>query len=174
MILAAAIAAGAVFAWRNGEGAVRRDGPLALPHRFSDASGSPAKLGAAYSWGGIYLSNRGTKTATVDRIMLVGKPTEMRLIGMYAVRLKRSMIGLLEGYSTQGPRVQRLSIRPGETYQVVVGVKVETPGRFLISAVRVRYHIDDARYEELFHQRLRLCAPARAYENCPVLAENLE
>lgn len=171
-VLTAAIAAGAVLAWRAGTGAIRKGGPLALPKEFSDAVGAPIRLGVAYSWGGVYLSNNGSKTATADEITLIGKPREIRVTGMYVVRLpsSKASIGFLEGYSGAGPAVRNLDILPGASYQVVIGVRVDKPGRYLVSAVHVRYHVGDVQYEDTFQQKLRLCAPLPAYEHCPVVA----
>jgi hypothetical protein len=156
----------ALIACEDNKGAVH--GPLAPPDGLSDAVGARVEIGVPYSWGGVSLTNRGDEPVTLDDITLVGDPPSIHVIGQYAV--PSSPVGFLEGYSPEGRAVKNLTIPPGDTFQVVIGVTADRPGSYLATAVRVRYHANDQPFEEMYQQSLRLCAPFCAYTKCTNVA----
>lgn len=151
-----------------GEKGAAHGGPLAPPDGLSDAVGARVKIGVPYSWGGVSLTNQGDEPVTLDDVTLVGEPPKIHVIGQYAV--PSTPIGFLEGYSPDGRSVENLIIPPDDTFQIVIGVTADGPGSFLSTAVRVRYHMNDQRFEEIYQQRLRLCAPSDAYSKCTNVA----
>jgi hypothetical protein len=148
---------------------VKTGGPLAHPDPdYRDASTAPVALNEPYSWGLIYLNNRGSDPAQVEELDLGQVPSGLRVLGSYAVPGNEG-IGLLAGYApNRGRRVVGLTIPPRETYNVVVGLSATAPGRHVIPQVRLRYTSGDQKYEATFNQAVVLCAPKADYKHgCP-------
>lgn len=153
----------------DGAGSVREGGPLAGLGGAS-ATSAPVPLGEPYSWGGTTLVNSGDEPATIERVELLAVPAGMRVLGMYALDGAGPGIGLGEGFEPTGPDFPGLVIRSGTSYDVVVGLQLEEPGRFLIPAARVHYRVGENRYQTVFNDAVRLCGPPETYPSCPVEA----
>ena len=147
---------------------VKSGGPLAHPDPdYRDASTAPVALNEPYSWGLIYLDNRGSDPAQVEALDLGQVPGGLRVLGSYAVP-ENAGIGLLAGYApNRGRPVVGLTIPPREKYTVVVGLSATAPGRHVIPQVRVRYTSGNQKYEATFNQAVVLCAPKADYPECP-------
>jgi hypothetical protein len=145
---------------------VKSGGPLAHPDPdYRDASTAPVALNEPYSWGLIYLDNRGSDPAQVEALDLGQVPSGLHVLGSYAVP-GNAGIGLLAGYaSNRGRPVVGLTIPPRETYNVVVGLSATAPGQHAIPLVRVRYSSGNQEYEATFNQAVVLCAPKADYKH---------
>ena len=147
---------------------VKIGGPLAHPDPdYRDATTAPVALNEPYSWGLIYLDNRGSDPAQVEALDLGQVPSGLRVLGSYAVP-GNAGIGLLAGYApNRGRPVVGLTIPPKATYNVVLGLSAMARGRHMIPAVRIRYTSGNQTYEATFNQAVVLCAPEADYPECP-------
>jgi hypothetical protein len=128
----------------------------------------PADLNEPYSWGLIYLRNRGDDPVHVDALDLGQIPSGLRVLGSYAVPGSAG-IGLMPGYApSRGRPVVGLTIPPNTTYNAVVGLSATAHGRHMIPEVIVRYTSGDQEREVTFTDAVVLCAPKVDYpDGCP-------
>ncbi len=154
-----------------GGGGLHNGGPLAPRAGYTDAVAVPVDVKTPYSWGLIYLDNRGNDdTAHVVAFDLGQVPPGLRVLGSYAQDPFGHSIGVLPGYDpSNGPPVEGLDIPAHGIYEVIVGLSATTQGRHLIPDVRVRYTSGGTRYEATFDQAIVLCAPKAEYmkKGCP-------
>jgi hypothetical protein len=149
---------------------IRTGGPLAGPGNAS-ATSAPVPLGKPYSWGGTTLVNKGDEAVTIERVELLEVPEGMRVIGMYALPGGESGIGLGKGYDPTGPQFSGLTIKPDNSYDVVVGLEITKPGAFTIPGTRVHYRVGTERHQAILSHGIRLCGPPEEYKRCSLRAK---
>ena len=109
---------------------------------------------------------------TIERVELLELPAGMRVLGMYALPGAEAGIGLGEDYDPSGrPELPGLTIPSGRAFDLVVGLELTQPGRFLIPATRVHCRVGEKRYRAALNHAVRLCGPLERYSSCPVEAE---
>ena len=167
-VLALGLALGAVFLARTRGDGVHSGGPLAPREGYSDAVATPVDLKTPYSWGLVYLRNKGNEGARVVALDLGEVPPGVRILGSYAQNPLGRSIGFMPGFRpTNGEPVVGLDIPPHAIYELVVGLSATRQGRHVIPDVRVRYTSGGETYVATFKQSVVLCAPKNRYTECP-------
>jgi hypothetical protein len=130
----------------------RGDGPAAdgpLNGTFGSPDGSsacvPARVGQARAFGFDTFTNRGHATVVLDRVALV-RPHDERLVGSFAVpgayTVGEAMWPLRPSVSPTGKYRRRLRgfrLRPGKTFNMVLGVAATARGRATSRGTRIYY-----------------------------------
>jgi len=164
--IAAAVAA-LLLVWGCGDdgGSVRVGGPLERPE-FRDGSSlsltaPPEGIGRPLFFGMVVLDNRGSETATIDRIELVEPSRNARLASAYVVGADRDASATSSGEWPPPPWLFRRGswrpalgavVPPKATPQGRIGVElllvIDIPRReqYSFRAVRVEYHVGRRRY----------------------------
>jgi hypothetical protein len=140
-------------------------GPLALPPGTRSRGTFPVELGRPYSWGEVLLRNEGRLAVTLDEVELIRPSPGLLTLGVRAPHPRAGLIGFLAGWERAGVEPEGTVIGPGKTdeRELVIGLRVDAPGRYGIDGVQVRYHDALQRYVATFDQALALCAPAARY-----------
>lgn len=170
------ITAGAAWLVGRSGYVVRVDGgPLACPDCGAQASSIPVPLNVPVSYGLIYLRNRGSRTAVIERVRVLNARPGIEVVGTSVVR-PTGRVGLLVGYPPEDPRsplkpVEGFRVLPsGEenrVYQLVLGVRLTRYGRSSFRHVEIDYRVGRARYRAVFRDSLALCASLRErYPDC--------
>ncbi|HUK95083.1 MAG TPA: hypothetical protein VLU96_08530 [Gaiellaceae bacterium] len=154
-------------------GSARGHGPLIVPGGAKNSIGVPIKMGAPYSYGLLTVQNQGSKSVTLDRASLVRPGAGIELLGAYGLPIPSSQhIGFLPGYRMpqDGHAVSGLEIAPHAQVQIILGMKLTTPGRYRFEAVRLDYHRGGSSFHDSYPASGRLCSPVKRYKNrCPGL-----
>ena len=140
-------------------------GPLALPPGTRSHGTFPVELGRPYSWGEVLLRNEGRLAVTLDDVELIRPSPGLVILDVRVVQPMSRLIGFLAGWEQSGFEPEEALIGPGRSNEreLVVGLRVDAPGRYRIDGVRVRYHDALERYAATFDQAIVLCAPAARY-----------
>ena len=140
-------------------------GPLALPPGTRSHGTFPVELGRPYSWGEVLFRNEGRLAVTLDDVELIRPSPGLVILDVRVVQPMARLIGFLAGWERSGLEPEGALIGPGRTneHELVVGLRVDAPGRYRIDGVRVRYHDALERYVATFDQAIVLCAPAARY-----------
>lgn len=165
-LIVALLSGGGADTFRPPGGATERlGGPLALPPETRSHGAFPVELGRPYSWGEVLLRNEGRLGVTLDTVELIGPSPDLVVLDVRVVRPTSGLIGFLVGWERSGLEPEGALIGPGRMneQELVVGLRVDAPGRYRIDGVRVRYHDALERYVATFDQAIALCAPAARY-----------
>jgi hypothetical protein len=150
---------------------VHEGGPLALPAGARAELAYAVDLKAPYSWGLIFLDYRkNDESVHVEAFDLIQSPSGLTVLGSYAVQPGRTgTIGFIKGYNPKGgSAVEGLDIPPRSMYEVVVGLKAPTKGRYAIQSAHVRYTSGGTTYQTTLRSAISMCAPTAAYpDGCP-------
>lgn len=140
-------------------------GPLALPPGTRSDGAFPVELGRPYSWGEVLLRNEGRLAVTLDEVELIRPSPGLVILDVRVVQPTSGLIGFLAGWKRSGLEPEGALIGPGRANEreLVVGLRVDAPGRYRLDGVRIRYHDALKRYVATFHQAIALCAPAARY-----------
>ena len=140
-------------------------GPLAYPPGTRSHGTFPVELGRPYSWGEVLLRNEGRLAVTLDAVELVRPSPGLVVVGLRVVRPSSGLIGFLAGWERSGLEPEGTLVGPGRTNEreLVVGLRVDAPGRYRVDGVRVRYHDALRRYVATFEHTILLCGPAARY-----------
>jgi hypothetical protein len=140
-------------------------GPLALPPGTRSQGTFPVELGRPYSWGEVLLRNEGRLAVTLDGVEFVRPSSGLAILDVRVVRPTDGLIGFLAGWEPEGLEPGGALIGPGRANEreLVVGLRVDEPGRYRLDGVRVRYHDALQRYVATFDQTIALCAPPARY-----------
>jgi hypothetical protein len=87
---------------------------------------------------------------------------------------RRTAIGFVAGFQMprDGRPLHGWEVAPGAEVQVVLGVKVTTPGRHRFEALSLTYHGGGTTFQDVYESSGQLCAPAREYvDRCPGLLD---
>jgi hypothetical protein len=87
---------------------------------------------------------------------------------------RRTAIGFVAGFQMprDGRPLHGWEVAPGAEVQVVLGVKVMTPGRHRFEALALTYHGGGTTFRDVYESSGQLCAPAREYvDRCPGLLD---
>lgn len=154
--------------------------------------GGPVDVGQPYSWGSVFLQNRGRRPAVVERARILRSTPNLELAGP----VHSHLVG--QGSHTEGDQlilgdpsgfpparwpsrplaeqnVVRVAERlqddgdPDEGFQLVFGLVVTAPGEARATAVEVVYRIGTQRYRTVYDYTVTLCAPVSVYKDrrCP-------
>jgi hypothetical protein len=147
---------------------VQAGGPLTLTPDYHDQVTAPVVIGRPYSWGQIFLHNKGDKPVRVEAFELDQVPSGLRVLGTYAQPSPEGRaIGFYYGYKPSlGRPLVGLVIPPKDIVEVVVGLAAQGKGRMKIPGARFRYVSDGKTYEATFNQAVVVCAPKAHYEAC--------
>ena len=140
-------------------------GPLALPPGTRSDGAFPVDLGRPYSWGEVLLRNGGRLAVTLDAVELIRPSPGLVVLDVRVVRPTSGLIGFLPGWERSGLDPESTLIGPGRANEreLVVGLRVDAPGRYRLDGVRVRYHDALQRYVATFDQSIVLCAPSARF-----------
>ena len=165
LIVALRAGGGADTISQPGAAAESAGGPLALPPGTRSHGTFPVELGRPYSWGEVLIRNEGRLAVTLDRVELIRPSPDLVVLDVRVVRPTSGLIGFLTGWERSGLEPEGALIGPGRMNEreLVVGLRVDAPGRYRIDGVRVRYHDALERYVATFDQAIALCAPAARY-----------
>jgi hypothetical protein len=148
-----------------GAAAESAGGPLALPPGTRSQGTFPVELGRPYSWGEVLLRNEGRLAVTLDTVELIRPSPDLVVLAVRVVRPTSGLIGFLVGWEGSGLEPESALIGPGRANEreLVVGLRVDAPGRYGLDGVRVRYHDALQRYVATFDQSIVLCAPSARF-----------
>jgi hypothetical protein len=167
--VAAILVVGIAACLRMGDGRVS-GGPLEPPPGFKGSTEFTVHLDRPYSWGLVFLTNKGDEDAVVTRVEPLDLRGAMTIVGVYATSSEGPSIGFEPGWdSSLGRPAEGLVVPPGKSngYQLVFGVQADGQGISSVRAVRVEYRVGDTEYETTFEQAVVLCAPIEQYDTCP-------
>lgn len=167
-VVLVALAGAAWLIGRSGETGRVDGGPLACTDCSRGSSGIPTLLNQPASFGLLYLQNRGSKPAIVERVYLVERSPGMELHRALVSRPRG--IGLLNGNPEPDPDnplrpVRGFVVPPYETsetvFQVILVLRLTRYGRGWFRHVAVDYRVGERAYRAVFNESVSLCA-ARA------------
>jgi hypothetical protein len=184
--------AAVVTLWLLEAGTLRQGhGPLALPDRGEVSIGAPIAINTPYSYSGpLVLVNRSQRPLVLDGAQLINSGSGIALVGAFGLAVPTratcqglrgrafwrcqhaTKIGFVKGYRIpwDGRVLKGLKIAPHAQIQIVLGVKVVTPGRHIFNAVALRYHDGHGSYRDSYPYSARLCSPPKKYlKSCPGL-----
>jgi hypothetical protein len=177
----AGVTASVLILTQGGGGDVRVGGPLACGSEDCGAGGSiPVDVGKPVTTGYLVLQNRTNRPAVLDRLTLVGRPPQLNVVGVYAVRVGDNRYGgipgLVRGFPPPGigPKIRPLAgtiVSHSRTFKdaviVLVGLRPTRKGSYAYDGLRLNYHVGKTRYVTSYAYAVRVCAPYMSVKNCP-------
>jgi hypothetical protein len=117
--------------------------------------------------GPLTLSNEGDEVATLERVELLDVDPGLQVVGMVVVKpYGRGIVGSAYGYPPRDPRgslhrVSGYELAPARSHsdvvQVLVGIKLTSPGRAGARRIAVDYRVGDSKYRAYFDHSMWLC-----------------
>jgi hypothetical protein len=157
-------------AWLLSGGSHSEAGPLVLPAPGKVSIGAPIAMGKPVSYGLLEVKNNSANPLVLDRAELVRPGSGIVLLGAFGLPVpSKTKIGLVAGFRvpSDGHRLRGLTIAPHAELQIVLGMKLATPGSYTFQAIALRYHDDHGSYRDSYPASGRLCSPVKKYlENC--------
>jgi hypothetical protein len=151
-------------------------GPLAPPEEHARVGAAGVvDVGERYSVGFMRLHNRGEEVAELERIELLGRDPQLRLVGALVLPRVWSM-GTDHGFPPPfiPPRRRATfveavgaTIAPDWAVDVWVGIATAARGRHGFRDVAVHYRSGGRRYRTVYPISAFLCAPRSWPGNCP-------
>jgi hypothetical protein len=155
----------------------RSGGPLACSDCGRTATGAPARVGQAFSMGPLTLRNTSRKTVTLERVQLVDVDPGLELVGVLVVEPdgRHPLVGGGRGYPPREPGgtthpVPDYVLVPttanGRFVQILVGIRLGSPGRAGSRGIAVDYRADGVPYRATFDDSLWLCTDPDERDGC--------
>jgi hypothetical protein len=168
LVVAVIVAAGALWLTRGGS----EPGPGPLYNANNDDYAFPVPAGRPVMYGVPVVRNKGKVPATLVAAEPARATPGLRVIDVLAAGAGRGgeffagdrrfppRPGELRGLRPlAGAVVPPDSTRAGsEGVELVFGLQMDDPGRYVIDGIRVRYRVGDEQHEEVFAFRLAACA----------------
>jgi hypothetical protein len=159
-------------------------GPLAPPPGRV-GSGGLFDVGERFSYGLLFLSNRGPEPAVILRVTLARVTPGLELIGMYSVPAESdhplAHVGLVRAYPPDGESrkgqewpgptrpVPGAVVPPGKSQEVVMGFRMTRPGVGGFRGIVVDYRVGWRRFRAYFDDSVVACVPPSSFtlDTCP-------
>jgi len=182
----AAAGLGATVAARGG--GIREGGPLVAPAEHGFAM--PKRVGAVFADGVETLELTGTRSAVLKKVEVVGTDG-LQVVGVSMVRPGRKVgtIQELDGWPPRDPDLRpgdvvthgigarftpTRSNPRGQSYELLVGLRVAKAGYLVRDGLRVTYSVDGVDYQRYFPAQLAVCTSQRHLlgdGSCPIPEE---
>lgn len=156
-------------------------GPLQRPTPVNSL-GFPVDVGSPFTFGLATVTNPSGDVAVLDRLELVGRSPGLGLIAARVLPIREAPGQTLVAnsdrwpppeladvplYPLRGWRFRPSEMSPAHDINLVLGLRVSSPGEFSFDAIALHYQIANGRYRAVLPYRLRVCAPTAAYQRCP-------
>jgi hypothetical protein len=173
-VIIGSVTLGALWAFKADRSSAG-SGPLVRPSDSKVSLGAPIPMGRDFSYGLLALKNNSSKPVVIDRLRLVDASPEIRFLGAYVLPTPNTRgIGFVEGF-TPSPTglLPGQRVAPYAEVQVIIGVKLDTPGKYVFRGIALDYHGASKTFAAEYPASLRLCAPVRRYrDRCPSVLDS--
>ncbi|MGB8862321.1 MAG: hypothetical protein WCC60_23905 [Ilumatobacteraceae bacterium] len=146
------------------------------PWKDSIGIGHPTEVGTTVGFGGpMMLVNTSHSDATIDDVSLQHMDDGLTLVGWVLYDVVDNSIPYLEPFPPAGARdASARVVHPSVTrknaagallgdVELVVGIKINSPGAWSANGVRVSYTDGDGHHTMMFPLKLVICAPGSDY-----------
>ena len=155
----------------------RTGGPLACEGCGRTATAGPAEIGEVVSMGPLTLENEGSETVTLERIELMDVDRGLEFVGTLVVEPdgRSPLVGSGYGFPPRKPGGTTHSVRgyvlPPATkgnrfVQILVGIRLKTPGIAGARRMVVYYRAGDVPYRAFYDHSVWLCTDPGPSPRC--------
>ena len=99
----------------------------------------------------------------LEEARLVNKDGAIAVLGTYAKPLTRDNPGFVDGYRPATGKVKGWTIDPGKTAQIVFGLTLRRPGKYVFRGIELMYRVGHHRFSWQYPTSGTLCAPISRY-----------
>jgi hypothetical protein len=177
-LVAAAVAVPLALTRNSGP---RSGGPLACPECFRTGLSFPVNVETPFTYGLRNFQNRGDDRAVLERVRPLAISRGMRVVGAMIVRrVDNPWNSTADDHTHFPPRNIATVVKPLAGYrlprarnnddfvELILGLEVSHPGRFVFRGIELTYRVGDTRYRERYPDEVAVCAPIKAHrQGCP-------